>query len=531
MLRKINNEKGSTLMLVILGFFIVAIFTMTGIFISNASSKRTVKEEHRTKAYYVAQTGAKTFINHIEKEAKAGKDVLKELKELDGKTSKSTPYELSKDGKDYGEFDIKVEGIETKDKDDSKKTESYKIITTGRVKTQKVELVAIINPQFDGGGYDIGNGRIFSNSDEKIVVQNVPQLTGAGISIYMNPKKYDDNVPFSIGNPNPVRELFMSISDRISKLEKPNTGDIYALNNQTGNNYRLEIQEPTDKSLKVSKSDPIKREKLVRYKANGEKDEKFKELQFLYDTNRKDVLDYFAKGKLSGGPMTDAEIEEGLKSVFLLPITTKDDYEKYIDPTIKENPIYPPAPSYDGKITRSANLPSVLSGSKNIDISNGETVKIDAIEISENGQLTISTTGDCNIVMGGELVIKDSSESSIKIKATGKVNIYTESKMNIYGKLIVEGNGSKNEQVNIYMKKGSGESDDGFVFNGYANVKNVNIYAPHRKIALYKADYEGVIVGAQIDFNNKDSTFKAPSSGPASKGSTSSSEINVEWKN
>lgn len=517
-----NNEKGSTLMLVLIGFFIVAIFTMTGIFISNAGSRRTVKEEHRTKAYYVAQTGAKTFINHIEKEANAKKDILKELKELVGKTSDPEKYYLNDEKTKYGEFTIKVEGIKMKDAegnvikedDHTNKYQSYKVITTGKVNEEKVNLTAIINPEFQGGGYESGDGRIFSNSDIQIDIAKVPQLKGAGVRLYMLNEKYGSKIPILI-NDGDISELF----------KRNNIGKITDLNKQERLKYRVEILEPLDKE--INSSNPIKKERLVKYKSNGEPDTTFNELQFVFDTNKKDLLDYFSKGKLTGGPMTDAEIDEGLNSVFLLPLTTKEQYKEYIKPISKTNPVYPPAPKdiilkTGYKKVNDLTSDASLITAKNIMIDKGKDAEFQGgIHVQEKGKLTIETKGDCNINVKGDLILKNPKDSFIKIKADGKVNIYVDGKMDINGLFEVVGDG----EVNIYLHS------QGVELNNNAKIKNINIYCPNHKIALYDVTYEGIMVGAKIDFNNQDATFKAPSAGPASSSSTNSTRINIEWQN
>lgn len=516
MLGRINNEKGSTLMLVLIGFFVISIFTMTAVFISNANSKRTVKEEHRTKAYYVAQTGAKTFIDHIEKENKVGTDVLKALEKLNGKTSDKEKYYLDKEKTEYGEFDIKVEGIKTIDKDGKEKTESYKIITTGKVREEEVELVAIINasPQFDGGGYKIGRGRVFSNSNEQIKIAEASQLEGAGITLYVKGRKYGNNPPLIIQK---TKTDGKEIQDLFTRS---NVGKIETLNSQQIENYRLEILEVAlDKTADISEKNHIKREKLVKYKKYPEKDTTVEEIQFRYDTDKQDILEYFSKEKLSGEKLTDSQIEEGLKSIFLLPIRSVQDYKDYI----AKSEVYPlPNDTFpSGGHTEGA----VDADKKTIDLDfrGKKNVKIGLIKVNNAGTVNIKADGGTKIwVTGIETNDAEPEMNKMNIESNGKVDFYIDGRIVFDGHLIAK----EGAEVNFYMKGSTFES------NNEAIIENVNLYAPNTKVVLNKVDYTGVIVGAQVDFKNQDSTFKAPSSGPDSKepeASKNSSKINIDW--
>ena len=135
-----NNERGSTFMLVIIGFAVLFIFSMTAILISNANKKQTINEKDKIQAYYVAKTGAESFINYLE-HIKVDKDQTKEqtikklLNELNGKESKSSEFK-DNDKKLIGNFKIKIEKIEDQD---------YRITSVGEANNAKREIIATLS--------------------------------------------------------------------------------------------------------------------------------------------------------------------------------------------------------------------------------------------------------------------------------------------------------------------------------------------------------------------------------------------------
>lgn len=515
-----NDEKGSTFMLVIIGFCVLFIFTIGMIFIGNVNSRSTIREENRAKAYYIAKTGAESYINHLEKEIKLGNDIFKDLDDLNGKTSKLSTFE-------DGTFDIKIDKIIEKNSE-KEAIEKYKIITTGRVNEEKSILIAMITPSFSGGGYNTGDGKIFINSDTQLVIGKVPQLSGSGLDIYTNGKRTMDVSSRIFINQNNVSNLFIQISDRKSK-----GGDtVGSLSSQREEQYSLEIQETKngniddgtlDRNSTISKNNLIKREKLVRYNSNEKnalKDSTFEEIGFRYDTTQEDVLDYFSKGKLSIEDITDTQIKEGLKSTFLIPIETIKEYKDYI----KGNSIYPSKTNYEFPSDGRNEGSLILEEEEKIkvDLKDSSDIKFGNITLNNGAELYIDTKGDTNIYIDGKIDINDSSMTEkIHINANGKVNFHIKQSAAIEGELkaFLE---DENSEVNIYMYNGEFQS------NNKANIEDVNLYVPNHKVQFDKVSYKGIIVAKEIQFGD-DATFEAPSSGPASNGFQKSSTINIDW--
>lgn len=65
MKRKIINQKGASLPLVLVTLLVLSIFTLTAISLSTTNFKVAKREEDRTKAYYIARTGSEIFTDYI----------------------------------------------------------------------------------------------------------------------------------------------------------------------------------------------------------------------------------------------------------------------------------------------------------------------------------------------------------------------------------------------------------------------------------------------------------------------------------
>ena len=492
-----NNQKGSTLMLITILSFVIISITMTMILFAGTSAKQSFGEENKTQAYYIAKTGAESLIKHLEDMSSKDGDVKKELDELKDEG-------IGKGSYDDGEFTLEITEL-TEDK--------YEIKSTGKVNETEDWIIAELTiGETTGGGYNTGDGKIFVNSSKQIDIEKVPQLEGAGLVIHHKSQKYGSSVPILINEPGNISKLFKRLND------KSDVTLVKTLNAQKESGYKLEIKEPTNEESNISKENPIRIEKLVKYK-DIKKDSSFEELEFRYGTTKKDVLNYFSKEKLGESMLTNSQIQNGLKDTFLLPITTIEDYKNYMN---EESPIYPNSPKYDslkngtnkGKIeeTKKKDKP-VIGGFKN-----STDYTINEIILNNGVNFVIDTKGDTNIKI--DVKIEISKNDQITIKADDKVNIYLKGEAQINGDIIVEGDG----EVNLYMYGEVFQANNGSV------IKNINLYGPTSEIKLNKIDYTGIIVGKIVDFDNEDSTFRAPTSGTASADDVKTQGMTIEWK-
>lgn len=498
--RMLRNQQGGALALAIIMSFVVMAFAMTTIFIASSSNKQTFGEENKTQAFYIAKTGAESFIHHLEEMSKKGEDVKAELVKLKDEG-------LGKGEYDNGEFTLEIREIDTN---------KYEIESRGKI--NKVEDWIIAELTIDdivGGGSNTGDGKIFINSSEQLVIETVPQLKGAGLQMYTNGKKtYEAESPIFLSD-GKINELFISISDRKSKA---NGNTIEKLNNQKVKGYSLEIQETQNGSLNpnalIDKNNLIKRDKLVKHKGQ-EKDPDFHEIRFVYDTNKTDVLNYFTKSRLFDKDMADAEIKKGLESTFLLPLRSVSDYKDYISNKI----IYPPSPSYNASSYNVVKENFIIDGKNEVTIPKDGNARFkEGIVLNNGGELVINTKGNADIKIDKK--IETNTNNNITIKADGKVNIYLTAEAQVDGDILVEGNG----EVNLYMY------GDKFQTNNKSTIKNLNLYAPNSVVQVYEVDYQGIIVGKKVVLNDDKSIFRAPSSGPASTDDSKSKGISVEWR-
>lgn len=514
----LENEKGGAMLIAIMGLAVILIFTMAAIFMGSSNTLQTQREGKRTQAYYVADAGAQTLVKHLKGlDKKEAKKMLEEMKtKTDNKEVISGTYE-------EWDFYIKV-----KDISQDENIEKYEVKSIGKV--NDVEDWTIAEITLMNEDYHIGKGQIFVNSDEQINMEKVPQLEGEGLNIYTNAKKkMDKENPIFIKEG--VSELFLSINDRKGQSDV-NEYTIGALNSQRRDGYSLEIQE-TELGTEVKDSEVIgnnnlvKSDTLTKYKKNkNEKNQEFKNINFRYDIKKQEVLKYFSNNKLSGKNMLKTEMKKGLESTFLIPIKTEKEYEDYIDPNNKG--IYPKSPEInlinflDSGVETSSSNP--LSKNEHIKIEKGENIKFSkGIHLKEGGNLDIKTEDDTNIKINGKIAMQKGSK--ITINTSNNINVYIKDGIDIYGDIIAPGSG----QVNFYMYEGKEAQLTGDSESNRLNIENINLYAPNSKITLGShVNYTGVIVGKEVEFGDRDSTFKSPSGGVL--GTNNSCKIEVEWK-
>lgn len=517
-----KDEKGAAMLMGIIGLALISMITITMIFMGSSNARQTQREGRRTQAYYVADTAAKTLVAQLQDETKYPPDKLKD--------------ELSKMSKrndikgEYRDWEFEIDVIE------KVKDEVYEIRTTAEVDEVKdgtTMLVTLGNVsetenKDKGEGYEIGNGKIFLNRTSKNVIPGLPQLTGAGVSIYTNGERHmeSESSIFISEDKHSIKELFTGV--------KVGNNTIEEISKQRKGNYGIEILQTTSGELTpqtvISNNNLIKREKLVKYVGKGNiKDKTFEEIDLRYSTTKNDVLSYFSKGKLSTKDMTDAEVKKGLKSTFLIPITTVEKYRDYI----KGKDIYPSKANYTVPVTAvvKGSIDMASGGKQVVDFKGIKDIKLKNIILNNGADLTIDTSGDTNIFIDGNISIDDSKmNEKITINADGKVNFYIGSTATIDGKLIVVPKNTDVE-VNFYIYNGMFQS------NNKAIIKGINLYVPNHKVQFKDVEFEGVIVTKEIQMNG-DSTFKAPSSGPASKDNNidnekseeKGSKVNIEWK-
>lgn len=536
MFRKfLRNEKGGAMLMAIMGLAIISIFTLGAIFTGSSNARQTQIERKRTQAYYVADAGAKAFIKHLEE--LPGNEVKNKLKEM----SKKSKEEIKGNYKDW-DFTIDVTEIEEGNIYEIKST--GEVVSTGRkddiTRDWTIAKVKLgVSEEKGGKGYEIGGGKIFvTGESEEFYSEFIMQLKGSGISIYTRPEKYGSKVPVQfnevknnpshVSNSGQLNKLFESISSRVGS-----NATVKKLNEQEEKGYRLEIEEPSDITSKISRDNPIKKESLVRYSKDGSKDKTFEEIKFIYNTQKEDILDYFSKNKLRTNGMSSAEIKKGLESVFLLPVRTEEEYSAYI----KGRNIYPDTPIYKlppggfNTSNKGLNGNKELNTKKELDLSLQTDVMIpNGLEMNNGGHLILKFSGDTNVIIDGKLEMNDSSKrEKLHIYTDSKVNFYINGNVSIDGDLIVYPQSDKAE-VNFYLTQRGRQVQ----MNNNAQIDWVNIYAPNSVVDIENnIKYKGIIVGRKVTIGTG-STFEAPSSGPSSETDNGNIgedvDMTVEWK-
>lgn len=180
-----KNEKGSTIVIAVLTFTVLFIFTMTITFLGFTNYNQADREEKNIKAYYVAKTGADALIKHLEDTAESTGDMSEELEELVLKSDSENPGANPGIGS-YKEGDFKIEVKKNKNKDD---TVSYKIISTGEMRNGNNvgmdTVTALLTPKHESFSWGIGT----VDAGEKIFVKGLHNLEGNGIILNTSAKK------------------------------------------------------------------------------------------------------------------------------------------------------------------------------------------------------------------------------------------------------------------------------------------------------------------------------------------------------
>lgn len=388
----LENEKGSTFMLVIIGFFVIFIFTMSLIFIGNSNSRNANVEENGSKAYYVAKTGAESLINSISKKD----DIKAELDDLIIKTNEGK-YGTGEFGE--GEFEIQVS---EKINDDG--TITYKITSKGTVNKTDRQIIAVINPNYKTSGW--GDGQVFI--DGSLSIPFIPQMAGAGLKLYTTEKKdgkEESPIKFVQGG---AMDLFIQDSSRWPLLAK-----------QKGKTKETLENEGITLDYQISKIIDEKGKNIGDYSLiTKERDKEF---------IKKEVL----KNKFGGKSI---ELNYGYDS-------TKDQrFKEPVFPSEKEAVV---SKINNGEIDASGSGGNLL-------------IKQDVIEIKKNQTLTIKTNKNREInIITDVLTVLDNAKIDVEgdgvvnFYVTGSVHCVSKSRMGIKEGINFE------PKINIYLKEGA----------------------------------------------------------------------------
>lgn len=546
-----NNDQGGTFMLVIIGFAVLFMISMVAIFITISNTKQTVIEENRIQSYYLAQTGAQAFVDHIQSIQKKPIDGVSGIQKLENlskiKQSERNTYEEVD-----GYFVIKVK---------SKGEDKYEVITTATVGDSESTLVAVINGvtkkneqqnNKNNQAYNDNKGRMYINKidydgaiygkDKKdtIQIKNLRNFEGEGIKLFTGVNKYADKVPFHV-NDGDLNKLFEKISSKTS-VSDLNEEKAKATDSKKGE-YNLKIQETSNGGEYVNKDNFIKKERLYHIA-----DKKFAPMEFNYGLTKDEVLNYFSAGSLNlNSIITEDQL---LERLFLLPIQTKENLKAYKD----GDKLFPSIPEYKF----APNLPKSKSIEKGIelnegkeekekkkydegDLANYKNININKIRLKNTSILNLKfSEGITNVFVEDSIITNDSDKKNeMNIETNGIVNFYIKGVVDLSGDINVIGSG----QVNFYMQGPLTKNlEDGAIFkmNNKSVINGINLYAPDHRIVLDNdIYYEGLIIANHIKFNdtaifkNKDSKVDKDNShkGDSDKNDGGEKDLIINWQN
>lgn len=422
----LKNEKGSAMVLAVIALAVISIFTGVFIFLGSSNIMHVNKEENKSKAYYVAKTGAESVLNA----AKSSADIV------------ATLDKFKDEGKSTGDFDGEKFEIEVTKPEPLKSI--YHIKSTAKINETEDGTTAIIEID-EGIVHPYFDGTIFGGG-EKTTLKDLDELQGKNMKVYTKYYAEDKPTAVEILSPDAIKQVIIDITN-----EMPNrkTGDIKSVDGKDGKKYEIKVEETFgDVPLKERDDDHNHPDDYIKtlkiYELIENKREFRLEIEYGYDLEKKEE-NKFEQQK----DQTDKYFNEPFKSETL----DKKGME------ITESLNYGVGNADDWTIDATSNVQQEPL-----------VVRIGILKLQQNKNLTIRTSKNKDIVMIMK-EFKPEGHNEINVVGDGKLSILISDVMQFqsYSHIKVD----KEANLDIFMRAGASQ----FELNDKSSIVSASLYA------------------------------------------------------
>ena len=472
MKKRVNNQRGAALPLVLVTLMILSIFSLTVIFLSNSNFRSERREESRTKAYYISRTGSEIFANEAVRKRKDN-EIEFNIEDFVGKKSKPTKF-------GSGEFTISVVKVNGDD--------SYKVTSVGTVNNVSETTSVIVNSnelELAVSNQIFRDRALFTSSESTKMDFN--SLNSGYVRGYDEKTKlYTEKGPvhtlhkeIAFNTPNDNKRVEAKTGEEVKKmitqenLIKPDFKVFRELEHLTigGNPPALNVKTKNDKISKDQEYKSINIEKNAKLEINAEKGDITVIVNGKVQLQDNSTLDIKTK------PSTTVDIHVGdiqLSNSSKLNITGGGNVNIVSASSIQVNRSI--------KITGEDLSPSQVTF-KSLDIKGIQMHDNSRIEIKNNVKVFFYTnSGDIQIEQGSEIVANNKAQ----------IHFFTESgKVSVSPGIVGNPSSEREKSSQIFIVSNGKEvqiGGTGSQFQGY-------IYAPNAKIEI---EQESLLKGSFI---------------------------------